>query len=68
MWWNKLEEWVGPWLLYGYGPDKTPSQGPAATLVPYDATNGTVSIGNIVRCARNVDGTPIHPRTGTFTW
>lgn len=69
--WDKLTEWVGAWNLMGYGPDGLPSvPGTAApdrgTLHPYDATNGTVSKGNIVRCQKNTASTPIHPRTGTF--
>ena len=66
--WDSLPVWVGPWLIYGYGPDRTPFHGAAATLLPYDPTNGTVSRGNIVRCAKSVDGTPVHYRTGTFFW
>ena len=66
--WNGLEEWVGQWLLYGYGPDRTPFQGPSATLLPYDPTNGTVSPGNIIRCQKNQDGINPHPVTKTFFW
>lgn len=66
--WNKLVPWVGSWLLYGYGPDRTALAPNNGTLIPYDATNGTVSAGNIVRCQQKVDGTPIHPRTGTFSF
>ena len=66
--WNKLEDWVGLWMIYGYGPDKSPFQGAAGTLMPYDPTNGTVSAGNLVRCQKNTDGTPVHPRTNTYNW
>lgn len=66
--WGGLEEWVGAWLLYGYGPDKIALQGAKATLVPYDPTNGTVSIGNVVRCQRNQETTPLHPTTGSYLW
>ncbi|MGB9692751.1 MAG: hypothetical protein ACPL7D_11365, partial [Candidatus Sumerlaeaceae bacterium] len=63
-----LVPWLGKWAMYGYGPDRTPFQGSKATLLPYDPTNGTVSPGNIVRCQKNVDGTPVNPGTGTFLW
>src|SRR5690606_23740997 len=40
----------GPWLMYGYGPDQDTLNGPANSVyVNYDATNGTVSHGNIFR-------------------
>ncbi|MCC6547460.1 prepilin-type N-terminal cleavage/methylation domain-containing protein [Candidatus Sumerlaeota bacterium] len=65
---NKLSQWVGPWLMYGYGPDKNPFQGAGATLLPYDPTNGTVSPGNIVRCQKNNESTPINPLTGNFNF
>jgi type II secretion system protein G len=67
-WGGTLVPWVGKWLMFGYGPDRTPFQGAKATLLPYDPTNGTVSPGNIVRCQNNVDGTPVNPVTGTFLW
>jgi prepilin-type N-terminal cleavage/methylation domain-containing protein len=66
--WNGLEDWVGAWLFYGYGPDKTPFHGSAATLLPYDPTNGTVSAGNVIRCQNSTDSIPPHPVTGTFFW
>ncbi len=66
--WGGLVNWVGLWMIYSYGPDKNPFQGPGATLLPYDATNGTISPGNIVRCQKTSDGTPVHPVTGTYTW
>ncbi|MGC8741327.1 MAG: prepilin-type N-terminal cleavage/methylation domain-containing protein [Candidatus Sumerlaeaceae bacterium] len=67
-WSGTLVPWLGKWAMYGYGPDRTPFQGSKATLLPYDPTNGTVSPGNIVRCQKNVDGTPVNPGTGTFFW
>lgn len=67
-WGGVLPQWLGAWMLYGYGPDKKAFQGANATLMPYDTTNGTVSAGNIVRCQKNVDGTPVHPTTGTYLW
>jgi len=67
-WGGTLVPWLGKWAMYGYGPDRTPFQGSKATLLPYDPTNGTVSPGNIVRCQKNVDGTPVNPVTGTFLW
>ncbi len=66
--WGGLEAWVGSYLLYGYGPDKEPFHGDKATLLPYDPTNGTVSSGNVVRCEKNPDTTPLHPTTGTYFW
>lgn len=66
--WGGLENWCGKYVIYGYGPDKTPFQGAKATLLPYDPTNGTVSRGNIIRCQRTTDGIPVHPTTGTFLW
>ena len=63
---NRLSEWVGAWLMYGYGPDGTPLQGPRATLVPYDPTNGTISIGNILRTQKSTDGIPVNPITNDF--
>jgi len=67
-WGGTLEDWVGPILMYGYGPDKTPFHGVAATLLPYDPTNGTISLGNIVRCSKKQDGTPVNPVTGNYLW
>jgi len=66
--WGGLQLWVGPWLFYGYGPDKTPFHGSRATLLPYDPTNGTVSLGNVIRCQKKPDGIPLHPTTGTYLW
>jgi prepilin-type N-terminal cleavage/methylation domain-containing protein len=66
--WNGIVNWVGLWLVYSYGPDKVAFHGAGATLLPYDATNGTISTGNIVRCQKTSDGTPVHPVTGTYNW
>ena len=66
--WNGLVAWVGLWLVYGYGPDKTPFHGGSGTLLPYDPTNGTVSMGNVIRCQKRTDGIPLHPITGTYYW
>ena len=66
--WNGAVEWTGQWLMYGYGPDGTAFHGPAATFLPYDPTNGTVSDGNVIRCQKDNDGIPAHPTTGTFNW
>jgi prepilin-type N-terminal cleavage/methylation domain-containing protein len=66
--WGGLEAWVGKWLLYSYGPDKRWSHGARATLLPYDPTNGTTSLGNIIRCQKKQDGVPPHPTTGTYFW
>jgi type II secretion system protein G len=67
-WGGTLVDWMGRWLMYSYGPDRNPFQGAKATFLPYDPTNGTISKGNIVRCQKAVDGTPVNPRTGTFLW
>lgn len=66
--WGGLENWVGRWLMYGYGPDGTPFQGARATLLPYDPTNGTLSVGNVVRTQNNTDGINPHPTNGDFIW
>lgn len=66
--WGGLYNWVGAWLFYGYGPDKTPFHGSKATLIPYDPSNGTVSLGNVIRCQKMTDGIPPHPTTGTYHW
>jgi len=66
--WHDLTGWVGETLIYGYGPDKTPFHGANATLLPYDPTNGTVSLGNVIRSQKKSDGIPVHPQTGTYFW
>lgn len=63
-----LEGWVGGWLMYGFGPDRVALQGTGRTFLPYDPTNGTVSVGNIVRTHRMTDGIPSHPVSKTFNW
>lgn len=46
----------GSWLMYSYGPDRDPFNGPAnAVYINYDSTNGTVSYGNIFRTQRVTD-------------
>ncbi|MGF1574192.1 MAG: prepilin-type N-terminal cleavage/methylation domain-containing protein [Sumerlaeia bacterium] len=67
-WGTDPNPWTGTWLIYGYGPDRTPFQGSGRTFLPYDATNGTISAGNIVRTQKNTDGIDAHPITGTFNW
>lgn len=62
------QPWTGAWLIYGYGPDRTPFQGTGRTFLPYDATNGTVSPGNIVRTQASSDGINPNPTTLTFNW
>jgi prepilin-type N-terminal cleavage/methylation domain-containing protein len=66
--WNGAIAWTGYWLLYSYGPDKEPFHGAAATFLPYDASNGTISDGNIIRTQKSAAGIDPHPRTGTFFW
>ncbi|MDX1971129.1 MAG: prepilin-type N-terminal cleavage/methylation domain-containing protein [Candidatus Sumerlaeia bacterium] len=68
LWGTDPNPWTGAWLIYGYGPDRNPFHGTAATFLPYDATNGTISAGNIIRTQRNTDGINPHPVTGTFNW
>ena len=54
---KELRQRAGAHLLYGYGPDKDPfNDNIAPTLTPYDPTNGTISVGNIIRCQSNSDG------------
>ncbi len=66
--WNGPIAWTGQWLIYGYGPDQQPFHGSGATFLPYDPTNGTVSLGNVIRCQKDTEGIPPHPVTGTFNW
>jgi prepilin-type N-terminal cleavage/methylation domain-containing protein len=68
--WMGLETWVGPWLIYGYGPDEDWRNGPGGndTLLPYDPTNGTTSAGNLIRTAKITDGIPLHPTSGDYIW
>jgi hypothetical protein len=66
--WNGAIAWTGAWLMYSYGPDREPFQGSSATFLPYDASNGTVSAGNIMRTQKDAGGIGPHPRTGTFFW
>jgi type II secretion system protein G len=47
---NQLFPGVTKWVLWSWGPDKDPNQGPDFGLnTIYDPTNGTVSRGNIYR-------------------
>lgn len=47
---------AGAWLLYSAGPDQDVSNGSGSFYTPYDATNGTVSLGNVFRTQRSSDG------------
>ena len=54
---------VGKWAIFSYGPDRIyynePPGGTAHTrgqFLNYDATNGTVSRGNIIRSEKNGEG------------
>lgn len=68
---------TGGYLYYSHGPDGETNQPGAAQYKPgrngtwtrYDASNGTVSIGNIIRTARSPEGEiPAHPgNTSTTT-
>ncbi len=66
--WNGAIDWTGYWLMYSYGPDREPFHGASATFLPYDASNGTISAGNIMRTQKDAGGIGPHPRTGTFFW
>ena len=49
---------AGRWLIYSWGPDRDSNQGGTLLGVDgvytnYDPTNGTVSIGNIIRTQRD---------------
>lgn len=47
---NQLFPGVNKWLLWSWGPDRDPNQGPDFGLnTIYDPTNGTISRGNIYR-------------------
>jgi prepilin-type N-terminal cleavage/methylation domain-containing protein len=75
---NVLQEFIGDWVIMGAGPDKWVNNTPADTLgsggtpdfgstniprcIPYDATNGTVSNGDIYRSHKY--GTTVKIRTG----
>ena len=58
--WNALRHWEGDWTMYGVGPDRDAwnTYGYVASLVyiNYDATNGTVSTGNIWRTQYHPEG------------
>jgi prepilin-type N-terminal cleavage/methylation domain-containing protein len=64
--WDGCLEFFGPWRLASVGPDKTfiaPFPAPTFNLI-YDATNGTVSDGNIQRSHTYSDCQ--QPPTGTL--
>jgi type II secretion system protein G len=52
---NSRKADAGNWLMYSYGPDKDPFNAGAGVYVNYDATNGTISTGNIFRTQRTTD-------------
>jgi len=49
----------GAWRVWGAGPDKrilnSTMTGGAFQLIPYDATNGTVSVGDVMRSQKESD-------------
>lgn len=52
---QQLRALQGPWRLHSNGPDMTgPDSGGSGTLLhtPYDPTNGTISVGDIIRGQR----------------
>lgn len=50
------EAGAGSWLMYSYGPDKDPFNGAfGGVYLTYDATNGTISLGNIFRTQRSTE-------------
>lgn len=58
----RLYEQTGGYLFYSFGPDKSDNQtgsdkpGYNGTFSLYDASNGTLSYGNIIRTARSPEG------------
>lgn len=56
------KEQTGGYLFYSFGPDKNDNQqagtkgGAQGTYTRYDASNGTVSWGNIIRTAKSPEG------------
>ena len=68
-------EITGGWMFYSYGPDANTNQtggtkvGTNGVYTRYDASNGTISWGNIIRTQRSPEGSiPAHPSvTGTTT-
>jgi len=60
---SMYEDILGAWVLYSDGPDKTlgpfsenTKYGPLwACTTLYDPTNGTTSLGDIIRCAKSSD-------------
>ena len=66
--WAARSEITNQWMFYSYGPDNDTNQVPAGgtvgtnkpgkngTYTRYDASNGTVSLGNIIRTGASGDG------------
>lgn len=53
--WKKAVEYYGPWRFGSVGPDKMFSHGMLnSSQLPYDPTNGTMSLGNIWRSQKRV--------------
>lgn len=64
-WFNTCRyDLAGSWLIYSWGPDKDDNSGNVdpdlrgedRVYTNYDPTNGTISIGNIIRTQFSVDG------------
>ena len=56
---NQLRR-AGNWMIYSWGPDRdsnqaAPNYGENGVYTNYDPTNGTVSLGNIIRTQRNTE-------------
>jgi len=65
---------TGGYLFYSFGPDKEDNQpnsakaGKNGTWTRYDASNGTVSIGNIIRTTNSPEGSiPYNPQNTSVT-
>lgn len=67
---------TGGYLFYSFGPDGDDNQpapngkkpGRNGTWTRYDASNGTISLGNIIRTAKSPEGEiPAHPGNTTAT-
>ncbi len=60
--WKGRNEQTGGYFFYSFGPDKNDNQGAGTmpglqgTYTRYDASNGTVSRGNIIRTAASPEG------------
>ncbi len=58
----KVQEMYGEWRMTSGGPDKSRAHITGDSFhTMYDATNGTVSLGQIHRTQRNPEGDPIDP-------